>query len=149
MQIARAGELAAVRIQAMWTLAELSSLDAETLARALHDRDPSVRREALRVTELRPKEESERWLGVMAEMASDPDAAVRLQLACTLGQWETPEAGATLARVGLSIVDDAQFTAAVLSSSSKHYPEIADAVIRAGLPLNDPLCEGLLGMALA
>jgi putative membrane-bound dehydrogenase-like protein len=148
-QLARGAESAAVRIQALWTLVGMSSLDAETLAHALHDAEPAVRREGLRIVELRPKAESERWLGAMAEMASDPDAAVRLQLACTLGEWDAPEAGAALARVGLSIVDDAHFTAAVLSSAGMHYTEIVDALLRAGRPPNDPLCEGLLGIALA
>jgi putative heme-binding domain-containing protein len=148
-RLALAGASPPVRVQALWTLAGLSSLDVQTLAHALHDPDATVRREAVRVAELRAKDEAERWLGAIAEMASDPDAAVRLQLACTLGESDAPQAAAGLARVGLSITDDAQFTAAVLSSSGRHYPSLIDALLRAGRPLNDPLCEGLLAIALA
>ena len=80
-------------------------------------------------------------------LANDPDAMVRLQLAFTLGQWESPKAGVALAKIALSAGDDMYLSAAVMSSATRHYEAIADGLITAGKA--GPMTRDLLRMALA
>ncbi|MBN9691577.1 MAG: HEAT repeat domain-containing protein [Verrucomicrobia bacterium] len=74
-----------VRVQALSTLGLRGALDIATIRTALSDPHPGVRRQALEQSE-RLAAEAELFPAVTA-LAQDPDAAVRLQAAFTLGQW--------------------------------------------------------------
>lgn len=75
-----------VRVQALATLGLLGAVDFPTLAAALGDPHPSVRCQALAQAE-RLAPESRETFDAAAALAADPDPAVRLQTAFTLGQW--------------------------------------------------------------
>src|SRR3954452_18945930 len=61
----------AARIQAAWTLQGLGELDAATLRRTSQDAHAPVRREALRIVETRPADESAQWLSLALKMVHD------------------------------------------------------------------------------
>jgi putative heme-binding domain-containing protein len=75
-----------VRLQALATLGLLGTLTPEMLVPALADPHPAVRCEALRQSEAIPGR-SDAIFAAVAKLASDGDAAVRLQAAFTLGAW--------------------------------------------------------------
>jgi putative heme-binding domain-containing protein len=98
------------------------------LQAALDDRHPMVRRAAVKLAEGRLNVES--ILSAIVGRAIDDSAAVRLQVACTLGESKDARVGPALARI-LATVDNDQFlTAAVLSSLGR---ENLDAAVRAAI----------------
>lgn len=104
-----------VRLQAFDTLGMLGSLTPETLIVALADPHPAVRCEALRQSESVAGRRDTVFQAVAA-LASDGDAAVRLQAAFSLGAWP-PERSEPVLRV-LASRDDADelLRIAVMSS---------------------------------
>ena len=52
----------------------------------------------------------------MLKLVKDPDPTVRLQVACTLGEWTDPRAGDALAAIALRAGKDQYITAAVMSA---------------------------------
>jgi mono/diheme cytochrome c family protein/glucose/arabinose dehydrogenase len=88
---------ARTRLHALWTLDGLDLLDARTVTRALGDKSRDVRVSAIRL--------SERWLEgpdpavqtALLALASDPDWAVRDQLAASLGELRQPTKESALA----------------------------------------------------
>jgi len=93
-----------VRLQALATLGLLGTLTPAALVAALADPHPGVRCEALRQSEAMPVEGAALFSAVAA-LASDGDAAVRLQTAFSLGAWP-PEKSEPLLRE-LAVRDDA------------------------------------------
>ena len=83
---------ARARLHALCTLDALGTLKADSVERALHDEHPAVRRHAVRLAEGRAAT-APHLIAAATRLADDPDARVRLQLAFTLGEWESPEAG--------------------------------------------------------
>src|SRR4051794_7605093 len=81
------------RLHALWTLDGLDAIDASMVTRALEDSSREVRVGALQL--------AERWLGqsnhpiqaAVLKRASDPDWAVRRQLAATLGVFPQNSTG--------------------------------------------------------
>ena len=138
----------AVRLQALYTLDILGSLTNETIAAALHDQHPAVRRGAVRLAEVRGKE-NPALVAAAAKLADDPDPKVRLQLACTLGEWDSPEAGEALEKIAAAGANDPYLAAAVLSSAGRHFDSIVSAIARHGSPLTEPLYGGAVSMALS
>ena len=61
----------------------------------------------------------------LAALAVDPDAQVRLQLAFTLGEFDTEEAGEILADLARRYGSDPHFAAAALSSAIPHLEVLA------------------------
>ena len=81
-----------VRVQALATLGLLKGgLDAATVITALADPHPGVRRQALEQSERLASSHPEVF-SLVAALARDPEAAVRLQAAFTLGQWPAEQA---------------------------------------------------------
>ncbi len=130
-QLAILGADARVRVQALGVLDGLAALKPELVETALHDSQPGVRENALRLAEAHPTS------GVMAAAAAlvnDPNAKVRLQLALTLGAWNDPSAGDALGRLAVADHDDPFLRAAVLSSGVPHRKQLVAAVVSAGNP---------------
>ncbi|MBU6399681.1 MAG: HEAT repeat domain-containing protein, partial [Verrucomicrobia bacterium] len=97
------------------------------LGTALHDPDPRVRAQAVRVSESR--------LGRMPTVAdadlklvNDPDPRVRFQLALSLGAWDAPRASLALGQLAAEANHDRWLRAAVLSSASRHADQILQVV---------------------
>ena len=109
---------------------------AETPAaiiRALTDSHPGIRENALRLAEKHPTPEI---IAAAAQLVNDPDAKVRLQLACTLGEWKDASAGEALARLAVKDCAEPFIAAAVMSSAVPHVRPLTDAVTKAsGEPL--------------
>lgn len=134
------------RATAMCVLDQARLLKPEVVQRALQDRDPRVRRQAVRLapTYLRSPQE----MKPLYALAGDADPHVRLQLACALGDVADPQAADTLAailRPGIDgIFADAWLSslnegncAAVLKAlgnrlrSEPYAPEMASALVGA------------------
>ena len=123
------------RVQALCALGTLRKeagreLMVETLTAALSDRHPGVRRHALRLSE--PLlQDTPRLQQAALRLGEDPDAHVRLQLAYSLGEWDSPQAGRALGKLALANAGDQYITAAVLSSAENNLEELI-AVVFAG-----------------
>jgi putative heme-binding domain-containing protein len=74
---------------------------------------------------------------------------VLLQLACTLGEWNEPQAGATLGRLAVANHVDKFITAAVMSSALPHSLALVDAAVAAGGPALASLSDSLVNLSLA
>jgi len=115
------------RVQALWTLEGLGALTPELLGPALADAHPEVRRNALRAGAGLLKDHPA--LGAaMARLVDDPDAGVRLAVAATLGDWDDPDAGRSLARLLRRDPGDAWIRAAVFSSAARQAATILAAL---------------------
>lgn len=105
-----------VRVQALATLGLLKgALDAASVTTALADPHPGVRRQAL--------EQSERLVSshlevfpLVAALARDPEAAVRLQAAFTLGQWPAEQAEPVLRELAARDAGDELILTAIQTS---------------------------------
>jgi putative heme-binding domain-containing protein len=116
------------RIHALSTLSGLNALSADHVEAALGDADWRVQRFALVLAE--PMlDRDQRFGGLLTQLVEHPEIALRYQLALTLGEWRTPQAGATLGRLALRDMHDRWMRTAVLSSASDHSEQILAAVL--------------------
>jgi len=74
------------RVQAVWTLAGMGSLDADTVKKALEDSDPYVRNAGVRGSELYLAKGDASMLAAVMKKADDSNWLVRRQLAASLGE---------------------------------------------------------------
>ncbi len=116
-RLARTSPFAAGRAHALWTLHGLKALRDELVDAALKDRDAGVREQALRLADDRLASAPLR--AAVAALADDPSPRVRFQLAFTLGESDTPEAVAALAKVARRDAGDPWTQTAVLSSAGR------------------------------
>lgn len=135
-ELVRKSTLPQVRLQALAILDSVQFWNADDLLAALHDTDAQVRKAAVRVCEPMMQDESANpgTLGkiepVLLELAKDPSPIVRHQLAYSLGEWDSPEAGKVLAKLATDGLDDAEMRTAVLSSAGgKHCGDVLTAVM--------------------
>ena len=112
-------ERPSTRAHALWTLAGLGSLTEVQIHRALADPNHRVREHAVRLFEEFARAPV-RNLDVIAPLVSDPSFRVRLQLAFTLGNIDSPEASRLLARVFSQDSGDPWMQAALLSARGEH-----------------------------
>jgi putative membrane-bound dehydrogenase-like protein len=106
------------RMQSLCTLDGLDALKPALLVRALSDTQAGVRRHAVRLCEGRLGRSVD--LGAaLVKLVTDDDPQVRLQLACTLGEWDDPEAGRALGDLAVRDGRDRYFLTAILSSVNK------------------------------
>jgi putative heme-binding domain-containing protein len=117
------------RLHALCTLDGLKALKPGVLVKALGDEHPGVRRHAVRLCEGRLA--SAEVGAALLKRLDDADPQVRLQLACTLGEWEDERAGKGLGRLLVEAEGEPYLTAAALSSVSR---KNLDAVLLAVLP---------------
>ncbi len=103
------------RLEAMCALDVLGGLDVDLVRKLLGDKHPGVRRHAVRLSEKFLASNAD--LGsIVAGLAADADAQVRLQVAYTLGAWRDPRAGRSLFELAHRHAGDGYLLAAVLSS---------------------------------
>jgi putative membrane-bound dehydrogenase-like protein len=112
------GPSAVGRGHALWTLHGLKGLRDEVIEAALKDAEPGVREQALRLADERLASSAPLRKAVAA-LAHDPSPRVRFQLAFTLGQTESPETTAALAKVAAEDAADPWIQTAVLSSAGR------------------------------
>ncbi len=109
------------RLHALYTLSGLQQLSSEDVSRGLSDTHPGVRRHAIILAEQFRQQIAANpavWEPHFAPLVDDADPHVRLQLAYTLGELTTDWSARHLARLAVAGRDDADLTAAILSSLS-------------------------------
>ncbi len=118
------------RLTALCLLAELRLLDNATLMMGLADNHPGVRRQAIRLCEpMLVDGTKEGLIERLIKMVDDRDAQVRLQLACTLGEYRNSQAGQALFDLVSKDWDDTVLITAALSSVNESNVEsLVDAV---------------------
>jgi putative membrane-bound dehydrogenase-like protein len=120
------------RLHALATLAGLGSLNEETLLEALKDPHPGLRRHAVRMAENFLPSPSEPLSESLLLLAEDPDPHVQLQLAYTLGEWPSAEAGALLGKLAVRHAGKPYLEAAVISSLTPgNIAAVVDAAVAA------------------
>ncbi len=141
-QLARNCTLPQGRIQALYALQGLTSLDIATLVSALKDSDAHVREHAARL--------AEPYLGLdkqirrlLFRLADDPEIRVRFQTACTLGALSDREAVAVVARIIQRDKADKWIRTAVLTSVPNTAGELFDSLL--AMPTFVDADEGILG----
>jgi putative membrane-bound dehydrogenase-like protein len=133
------------RLHAFCVLDGLGVLAKGQIIRALKDEHPGIRENALRLAE---KQTLPEIIAAAAKLADDPDPKVRLQLACTLGQWSDPRAGKVLGRLAVTHHADSFMVAAVMCSAVPHARALVDAAVHAGGPALASLSEPLVNLTL-
>ena len=118
------------RLHAICTLDGLVSLTSEALISAMKDEHAGVRRRAIRLAEQQGTHDQE-IRSVAIGLADDPDAKVRLQLACVIGGWPSDESTTSaLAKIALNDAGDPFLVAAVMSSiHGKNIEELLRTVL--------------------
>ena len=114
----RYSKLPLARLRALHALDGLGALGQEQILRALKDGDERVRQHAVLMAErFAASEETPRdvWEQLRA-LVADPSAAVRYQLALSLGELRAPERGVALADLLARDLDSPWVQGAVLSS---------------------------------
>lgn len=134
--MARDHDSATARLHALCVLDGLDRLGADLLRSSLRDSHPQIRRHALRLAESQWNREPD-LISEATRLADDPDAAVRLQAACSLGASESPEAGRALAQLMVRDADDMYIRAAVFSSAHIHFDQLAQASLENGVLLSE------------
>ena len=148
--LAQRSDWPATRVQALATLAGLRALKPEMLLTALRDPHPGVRRVALTLSEPFFNAVPD-LLATAATLADDPDAAVRYQLALSLGESRSPLAALALGRLARDGMADPWLRTAILTSST-HFPgDVLEAVLTspADTPGRGELTGGLIATAVA
>ncbi|MBI5766779.1 MAG: HEAT repeat domain-containing protein [Verrucomicrobia bacterium] len=129
-RLAATSARAATRVQALWTLQTTGALSPAVVAKALRDPVPAVRRQAVRLSEAWA-DRAPGLLAAVAALADDTDAAVRHQVAYTLGEWKSSEAGEALVRL-LRATDDRFIRTAAMSSALPHAEVLLTRLAGAG-----------------
>lgn len=123
------------KLHAMYTLSILQKgLQPAELVLLLKDESEEIRRHAVKLSE-QSDLTNESLANSLVHLADDPSAAVRLQLACTLGEWDSSASRETLARMLVSQQNDAYLEAALFSSLNAGNVEAAMEKV-AGQPLD-------------
>ena len=110
------------RLHALCTLEQLKGTGDEDLELALQDKHPGVRRHAVRLSDqvaLRRHNPNLKILSEIIKLAQDDDAQVRLQVACSLGNWQNPTAAIAMAELATKYQEDAFLVNGVLSGLNR------------------------------
>lgn len=104
------------RLHALWTLDALSALDDATIQNALHDAEPGIRENALRLVEPRLANSPALSQAVVARADAELDDRVRFQVLATLGFIESESSRAAQSRLLMAHIDDVWMQRAALSA---------------------------------
>ncbi len=114
------------RLQSLCVLDGLNALTDRIVIGALHDLHPRVRENAIRLAE---RSESAEVLNAVAKLAHDTDEKVCLQLALSLGQWQSPLAAKALAELAVRFADEPYVVSAIMSSALSNGQEFVKALV--------------------
>jgi putative membrane-bound dehydrogenase-like protein len=128
-KLAREAHLPQGRAHALWTLRGLQALGDDLIEAALKDRVAEVREQALRLAEDRLSASAGLRTAVIG-LADDPSPRVRFQLAFTLGEADTPETRAALAKIIQRDLGDSWIQTAALSSAARSAPGLLEMLVR-------------------
>jgi len=116
--LAKQGKRPQGRLQALWTLHGLEALEAGLVIEAFSDPSWGVRKNALRLAEPYLAKNTDVQRAVLRS-ADDADAAVQLQAAYALGEFDDRRAADALSRLALRHAEDPYFITGVLSSLNR------------------------------
>ncbi len=139
-----------MRVQAIWTLAELHGLDEPAVLAGLGDSDSRVRESVIgAVWPLAPQ--FRLVADALNKLVEDDNAHVRFQAALALGGSADSRAGESLARLVSRDGNDPWMRAAILSSAVPHVNTLLLAVLRdaAAGPAKPAWFEAILGPLLS
>lgn len=118
-QMVQRGKSATARLHALCTLEGLDAVTEEILLTGLQDEHPGVRRHAVRISE--PFLNQSPGTGSqLLKLVNDADPQLQMQLAYSLGEWKSPQAGAALAELAMLHDQDPYLRTAILSSAIRH-----------------------------
>ncbi|MCE6990152.1 PVC-type heme-binding CxxCH protein [Dyadobacter sp. CY323] len=129
------------RLHALWTLEGMKSLNADLISRSLTDPVPGIRENAIRLAELH--RDSSDLLKNLLVLQNDTDPKVRYQLLCTLGYFNTPEAGTARQKLLFKDLDDDWVQIAALSANSSQTAPLLKTVMQT-YQSDKPAYAGLL-----
>jgi len=133
------------RLHALWTLDGLGALPAATLEAALKGSHAGVRRNAVHMAAGNKVDVCR-----LEPLVNDPDAKVRLELATTLGEYDSPLASAALARLAIRSSDDRYLTAAAMSSlNPRNVSDVLTTAIQSSKTGSTTVTAELIGQAVA
>ncbi|MFN0050925.1 MAG: PVC-type heme-binding CxxCH protein, partial [Planctomycetales bacterium] len=115
------------RMHALYALHGLKSLDVATVLKSLHEADPRVREQAVRLAER--FESSPEVRDRLEAMTGDPDRRVRYQLAYSLGEVRGEMPGRALVNLVRRESENSWFRLAVLSSINGRAGEVIDSLL--------------------
>jgi putative heme-binding domain-containing protein len=143
-QLARGSDVPLARLHAICTLEGLHGLDESTLLAVLQDNHAGVRRQAIRLAE---DHRSPQVLESLLPFVADDDAKLRLQLACSLGEFHDPRIGAALARLLTDARSDVYIQAGAMSSISRENVSAVLSNLLSSRELNQDVLRGLVRIA--
>lgn len=137
-QIVQSDRPAGGRVQALYLLEQLGG----NWNAASGDKDAAVRRAAVELSEKHPDQ-------IAISGLADSDPFVRLQMAFSLGEKNSPEAAQALGELAAHNLSDARMRFAVLSSATKAPATILAAVLKtpANAPGRREMVDGLIRTA--
>ncbi len=118
-QIVKLSPFAFGRMHALYALAGQDALEEPELLVALNDKDPQVRKHAVRLAEQHGLQ-FPAVIKQVLEMVNDKDIAVRYQLAFSLGEIKSPQTASALAAIIQQDPANPWMKIAVLSSLTNH-----------------------------
>jgi putative membrane-bound dehydrogenase-like protein len=133
-ELAAKAKLPQVRLHALAALDGILPINLEQVQSALKDSDPLVREHAVRLTEPFLKKNdalSTGFLKAILPLTNDPSLLVLRQLAFTLGESPSSEAGRALGLIARAWLTNVEIRTAVLSSAVQHCGDVLTAVMTA------------------
>jgi putative membrane-bound dehydrogenase-like protein len=141
------GASALGRLHALCTIEGFRALEPRVMMRTLGDSHAGVRRQAVRMSTYRLVKEPQVET-VLLKRVDDADAFVRVQLAYTLGEWESAACGQALGQLLRKHATDRYLVAAALSSlHRKNLVAVTETVLAATEDLPAEVVLGLLQSA--
>jgi len=128
--LAREARLPQVRVQALYALDGVTGVDPEVVKGALSDTDARVRIHGLRLAErFLAKGDPRGLLDSVMALTNETAFPVLRQLAFSLGESKTPEAGKALAALATKWLSTAEMRLAVLTSAAAHSEPLLDRIL--------------------
>ncbi|MBI5775155.1 MAG: c-type cytochrome [Verrucomicrobia bacterium] len=137
-QLVKSGKSPQARLHALWTLQGLNALSDDDVLAGLNDKSAGVRENAVKLAEQRaagvsPAVSSQSpLLDAVLNLANDPDARVRFQLAFTLGQISGPLASDALATIAKHDAGEPWIRTAVMSSVANSSDQLLSRLLADG-----------------
>jgi putative membrane-bound dehydrogenase-like protein len=117
-KMARASKQPLARLHALYSLQGMGALNAAILISATTDPSPGVRRHVVGLSEPWANDHLD-LRNALLTMVDDDDAKVRMQLACSLGEWSGEAVAAALGRLAFADASDPFMAAAIISSVNR------------------------------
>jgi putative membrane-bound dehydrogenase-like protein len=135
------------RLHALWALEGLGALDEPTLLRALADREPGVRENAIVLCEPRLARAgaASPLAARLIALAEDDSPKVRFQLLATLGSVDSAASRAAQQKLLFRDLDDEWVQLAALSASAEQARAYLEGALAPGSPLIASESEGRAG----